>query len=585
LGKAVSDNAPWEDYASPAGVPAAVPAANETGPWSDYSPSTAAEESTTPFQDAWGAAKHQLGQAAKAVVNAATALPMMAMDTGVAVRNLGSNLSKGITPTLADFNPFAKTGGTPQDTELPSSTWHKGMNDIFGAPQNTAERVNDVALPMLLGAGAASEGAPAAIRSVMGGPEVAEQAPANFVSPDTQKQQLLAQTIKRGQDLGLVVPPRTTNPNAFNATVETIGGKIATQQAASVKNQPIANTVAARELGLNPDAPLTPGAVKGVISDAGKGYEAVRNVGKVATDDDYLNTLMDVSAKAAGPAASFPGSKPSPLLGEIDSLLQSSFDASHAVDKIAELRDSSSMAYRAGDTRLGSGYRQLSNALEDQIDRSISKNPDVDPATVTNFRASRVLAAKAHSVLEALNPATGDVSMRSLATSDDPLTGGLRTLADFARAAPRATQDVSKIGSSGVSHLDVLGPLLTGAIGEQAAGPWGMAASVGYPLAREGAKRYALGPGQAAAIPKAAATGSPKTAAAAVQATESDSGDSDDDKVSRATGGKVDHEALVERLIQKWKSAKRETDKSTKPLLKVPDAAIVRALDIAQEHI
>ena len=56
-------------------------------------------------------------------------------------------------------------------------------------------------------------------------------------------------------------------------------------------------------------------------------------------------------------------------------------------------------------------------------------------------------------------------------------------------------------------------------------------------------------------------------------------------RTERATGGKVDHEALVERLIQRWKAAKRETDKSTKPLLKVPDAAIVRALDIAQEHI
>jgi hypothetical protein len=56
-------------------------------------------------------------------------------------------------------------------------------------------------------------------------------------------------------------------------------------------------------------------------------------------------------------------------------------------------------------------------------------------------------------------------------------------------------------------------------------------------------------------------------------------------EIGRASGGKVDHEALVEKLMQRWKAAKRETDKTTKPLLNVPDAAIVRALDIAGSQI
>lgn len=56
-------------------------------------------------------------------------------------------------------------------------------------------------------------------------------------------------------------------------------------------------------------------------------------------------------------------------------------------------------------------------------------------------------------------------------------------------------------------------------------------------------------------------------------------------RIPRATGGKVDHEALVERLIQRWKAAKKATDATTKPLLNVPDAAIVKALDVAQQHI
>jgi hypothetical protein len=57
------------------------------------------------------------------------------------------------------------------------------------------------------------------------------------------------------------------------------------------------------------------------------------------------------------------------------------------------------------------------------------------------------------------------------------------------------------------------------------------------------------------------------------------------DSIPRASGGKVDHEAMVTRLVNKWKQAKKATNDTTKPLLNVPDATIVRALDIAQEHI
>ena len=56
-------------------------------------------------------------------------------------------------------------------------------------------------------------------------------------------------------------------------------------------------------------------------------------------------------------------------------------------------------------------------------------------------------------------------------------------------------------------------------------------------------------------------------------------------RVERATGGKIDHEVLVNRLITRWKAAKKETDRGTQGLLSVPDATITKALKIAQEHI
>lgn len=54
-------------------------------------------------------------------------------------------------------------------------------------------------------------------------------------------------------------------------------------------------------------------------------------------------------------------------------------------------------------------------------------------------------------------------------------------------------------------------------------------------------------------------------------------------RTTRASGGKVDHEALLNRLIQRWKVAKKMNDAGTETLLKAPDASIIRALDIAQE--
>ena len=49
---------------------------------------------------------------------------------------------------------------------------------------------------------------------------------------------------------------------------------------------------------------------------------------------------------------------------------------------------------------------------------------------------------------------------------------------------------------------------------------------------------------------------------------------------SAASGGKVgaSEDELVDRLMSSWRKAKRETDASTKPLLRVPDAAIAAAL-------
>jgi hypothetical protein len=59
-------------------------------------------------------------------------------------------------------------------------------------------------------------------------------------------------------------------------------------------------------------------------------------------------------------------------------------------------------------------------------------------------------------------------------------------------------------------------------------------------------------------------------------------------RITRATGGKVEHakhEMLVNRLMRMAKNAKQLSDKATEPLLNVPDEAVVKALDVAQQAI
>ena len=57
-------------------------------------------------------------------------------------------------------------------------------------------------------------------------------------------------------------------------------------------------------------------------------------------------------------------------------------------------------------------------------------------------------------------------------------------------------------------------------------------------------------------------------------------------RIGRKAGGRVHSvNALVDELMGRAKSARRETDKHTEVLLNHPDEAVVKALDVAQQAI
>jgi hypothetical protein len=316
--------------------------------------------------------------------------------------------------------------------------------------------------------------------------------------------------VQQGQDAGYVFPPATTNPTGLNRAVETLAGKEATQQHASVRNQEVTNNLARQELGLPP--------AKGAVTDlelasaraaASPGYDAIRSAGTISAPANFAAQLDAVLSKNQGAARLSPTLKDTALEQTVEGLKNAkTFDASDAVDTISVLRDKASEAYRRGDNGAGKAYRDLSGVLENAVESDLAGRGGQYADVVKDYRASRQQFAKIHDIEAARNGATGNVVATKLAAAlknDAPLSGGLRTIGEAAAQAPRAFAEPTH--SAGVSHLDLYG-MLAGALGgagisEHAFGsPYGAAAALAIPAGRAAARGAAFGPLQRSVLPR-----------------------------------------------------------------------------------
>lgn len=531
----------------------------------------------------------QLGHAA---VDAVSAVPLMAEDAGVAARNLiAGRDDKGNYPYT-----------------LPSADVHAAEDQAFGAPQTTGERIGNVLSSALMSGGAAAaENAPSAIRTLAAPmPESTAQVPANFLSPEQSQAQQLAQALQKYQGAGYVVPPSTTNPTATNKMLETIAGKTNVAGAASSSNSDTVTKAVAQDLGLNPDAPLTLGAIQAVKRDSGGGWDQMRALGTIPKDDQFVQQLQAMRANLTSTGEI--GTKDSPLVAEIDALIGQNaprgtprpapgampvsgtpapspvavpsvrlpanapdvlgslgngpgasgaitipggstggrsildpltlalsqgegpvgrtaamggrsfldpltltpsaggFTGDQAVNRITDLRNSADMAFRSGDGSLGRGYKQLSQALEDQVQRAAEAraaagDTTITPNVVQNFKNSRQLYAKASTAENAFDEGTGKISLQKLGSmyaNGEPLSGNMQLAGQFANSFRKAAQDPTKIGSQ-VNHLDMYAPMLSimegNTLGEKALG-------FAVPAARMGTKAYLMSAlGQKGAVP------------------------------------------------------------------------------------
>lgn len=319
----------------------------------------------------------------------------------------------------------------------------------------------------------------------------------------------LRETLQEGVQAGYVVPPSSVNPTLYNTVKESIGGKIATAQVASTRNQEVTDRLVRRALGIADDAPLSTEALQAYrAAQAQAGYEPLRQMGMVRADQQFDRDLTNIIRQNTGR-----GTIPAVVNDEIAALANAhrsrGFDAGDAIDAMRQLRENAQDAFRTGNTALGRTNRAISDAYEAAIERAIPAN---QPQLLQAYRDARANMARSFSVENALKEGTGMVDARKLAAElqkNVPLDGDLLTVARFASAFPKATQPPSMVAGAGVHNLKAGLASMSAGAGAYALGPIGAAAGAAYPFLVPPALRAQMFSQRAqnALIPQAPAAG------------------------------------------------------------------------------
>ncbi len=268
------------------------------------------------------------------------------------------------------------------------------------------------------------------------------------------------ETLNAGRELGLVVPPAVTSPNAANNTLNSLAGKAATAQEAIIRNQPKINDAVRAEIGMASDVPLSPIALN------------TQRVGP--------NMVYDQIAKHSPEADG--------LLGQFKG----------AMDQARELR----AAYRASiDAGTPNNATLLAaRAAEAQADVFKQGLKKVLPTPLyDSFDAARTQLAKIGLAERAIRLGDGNVDAKVFGDaleSGEKLTGNFSKLGRFQSAFGRYVKEAATTPPSGVDNLKMMAKLgLGGAGGYAAGGPFGaVAGAAAMTGAEKGARELALSP-------------------------------------------------------------------------------------------
>lgn len=261
--------------------------------------------------------------------------------------------------------------------------------------------------------------------------------------------------INWAKENDIKIDPASANPTILNRWMQGFAGSSKTQLLMSTENVPKWNAIVRRNFGIDDSTPLSPEALEGVRKIAGaEGYEPIRGIGDIKLDPAYFKALDQVEATPVGASKSF-NVPPSPLQEAVKIAREPKtagvFDASAAVDLIKLFREKADSAFKQGENALGKGYKQITKAIEDQIERHLNDpsqyaNP-VAPDIISKYRDARRTIAQTYDVQEALNG--NNVNPQVLAKKwkkGTPLSGDLEEMARFAANFGGAAKPTNKAG-------------------------------------------------------------------------------------------------------------------------------------------
>jgi hypothetical protein len=241
----------------------------------------------------------------------------------------------------------------------------------------------------------------------------------------------------------------------ISRTMATISGEPRLARLVSQKNVGLVTEKIAEDLGLPKDIPITKEAIRGVRAAAGDVYKEMKGTGTVFADAQYATELANIQQKFLPAAMELGGSKT--ILNDLKNIGKSQFSAAAAVDRITQLRESASTAFRNGASSEGAAYRAMAEAIEAKLGRHlVSVNAPQD--VLTKFQNARVTLAKAHMAEEALDAATGKIKAGvygAAAREGKPLTGLAKEVGEAAGRYPRSFQSPGIYQGTGPAFGDI----------------------------------------------------------------------------------------------------------------------------------
>ncbi len=358
---------------------------------------------------------------------------------------------------LAAIQSGGFSTGAPAAATLGGRAADMGMRMVGGGI--SAGAMTGLANPADAGAGAAIGALAPPLLSGLGriGGAIGQKLSSNAAARQSFRTPEMQAAIESARDVGLVIPPTQARPTMTNRLLEGYAGKLTTAQNASARNQSKFNELAAKAIGA-PD--LSPGSIAAVREQAGAAYERIKGVGAITADDEFRVALQKAGALSEAMKRDFPEL----ANAEVERLVSGmasrpGFDSSTAIEAIKKFRfDGSSLQKSLDPTQkaVGKAQMKIAGAMEDLIDRNLQQVGAQD--LLAGYRQARATFAKVYDVEKALNETSRNVDARKIAKlleKNRPLTGELKTIGQFARTFPKASQPVEGMGSlPGFSPLD-----------------------------------------------------------------------------------------------------------------------------------